>query len=226
MKKTILGVVVITMLLVAMLGVTVNAATFTASENGEYVTVTIRTNEMVNSMEFDLKYDSTKCQYVENSISTGLKSIEVDATTDNVFVSAMTGETTTLLLTFKVLEKGEELPFTIANTEFTKEGKIISETVANPTVVVTVAKPAPVEPTPDDEKDKPVVTPPAENDNKEEENKQEETKKETETIKYVDEEGKEIKAIPQTGSYLPAIIVAVVTLGVVGMASYKIMKNK
>ena len=146
MKKTILGVVVITMLLVAMLGVTVNAATLTASENGEYVTVTIRTNEMVNSMEFDLKYDSTKCQYVENSISTGLKSIEVDATTDNVFVSAMTGETTTLLLTFKVLEKGEELPFTIANTEFTKEGKIISETVANPTVVVTVAKPAPVEP--------------------------------------------------------------------------------
>lgn len=224
MKKTILGVVVIAILLVAMLGVTVNAADLTASVQGEVITVTVKTNQEVSGMEFELKYDTEKCKYMDKVI-TNLSSVETDKIADDtILVSATGGEASTVSLQFEVLKKGEKIPFTINNTEFSVAGRPTTETVVNPTAEIIVSEPAPVVPTPEEPKDDEQQKPSEEGKTEVDTSKAEETK--TEEGKYVDEDGKEIKKIPQTGSYIPSVAVGVIALAIVTLATIKMIKNK
>ena len=69
MKKTVLGIITVVMLVAMMLSTSVNAASLstdkTKMEKGEIVTVTVKTDEAVESMQFDLKFDTTKYKLVK-----------------------------------------------------------------------------------------------------------------------------------------------------------------
>lgn len=213
MKKTILGVVVITMLLVAMLGVTVNAAALTANKEGDIVTVTVTTNEKVESMEFVMNFESSKFEFVEGSIRSGLTTIDSNMLGEGkLMVSAFGGEASTLTLQFKA-NGNVGGSFTISETEFSND-----EAVSNPTAVVE-ATVIPEEP------EKPEETTPGEDvENKDTEKEEEKTTENTK--EFVDEDGKKITKIPQTGIYMPTVILGMSVLGIAFMAGYKMIKNK
>lgn len=219
MKKTILGVVVITMLLVAMLGVTVNAATLTASKEGDIVTVTVTTNEKVESMEFVINFESSKFEFVQGSIQSGLTTIDSNMLGDGkLMVSAFGGEASTLSLQFKA-NGNVGGSFTLSDTEFSND-----EAMTKPTAVIeattTPVEPEPEKPTPGEEQK------PEENvENKDTQTGKEENKKAENAEEYVDEDGKKITKIPQTGAYMPTIILGISVLGIAFMASYKMIKN-
>lgn len=250
MKKTVLGFITIVMLLVVILSTTVNAASLTTNkekmEKGEIVTITITTKESVESMQFDLKFDTKKYQFIEGSIKTNLSIVDSNVTGDTLLVSAFDTSKTasTLTLQFKAIGNGESIPFTISNTEFSKNGVEVNDTVATSTVKVTVTEPVKENNKEEDNNKKPTQTDnkneqPAEKDNNNQQpadtnngeevntdnnNKQEENKKVT--GKYIDENGKKITKLPQTGSYIPSIIIAVILLGIVSVIGYKMIKNK
>ena len=221
MKKTVLGIITVVMLVAVMLSTSVNAASLstdkTKMEKGEIVTVTVKTGEAVESMEFDLKFDATKYKFVEGSIKTDLKSLDYNVNGDTITVSAFdtSATTDTLTLQFEAIENGEKVSFEISGAEFSND-----EEVTNPTVDVTV-----------EEKQEPVtpVEPenPSEEDNKQEENKEENNKPATDNEnKYVDEDGKEITKLPQAGSIAPSIAFGIAILGIATVAGCKIIKNK
>lgn len=221
MKKTLLGVVAITILLVALLATTVNAALLTASEEkvekGESVNVTIRTKQPVESMQFTLNFDATKYEFDKSCIS------EDDVNmigNGELMVFIFGGEPKSeLTLKFKAIESGEAIPFTISETEFSND-----EAMENSTIYVTVTEPVAPTQKPEENEQQPGQT-----ENKEQgsnevnsEAKQEVEKEE----KYINEEGEVIKNIPQTGVFMPAVMLVVVALGIVLVASYKRIKNK
>lgn len=231
MKKTVLGIITIVMLVVVMLSTSVNAASLSADktkmEKGEIVTVTVKTDEAVESMQFDLKFDTTKYKFVEGSIKTDLRTLDYNVKGDVITVSAFDTSVTTdtITLQFEAIENGEKVTFEISGTEFSND-----EVVTNPTIDVTVAEKeepvTPVEPEkPSTGDDKPTDSKPE--DNKPEDNKQENSKPATDNgDKYVDEDGKEITKLPQAGSLVPSIVLGVAVLGIVTVAGYKVMKNK
>ncbi|MCI8759773.1 MAG: hypothetical protein HFJ34_01375 [Clostridia bacterium] len=229
MKKTLLGVVAITMLLVALLATSVNAASVTANKEGDIVTVTVTTNETVESMEFVVNFDSTNFEFVEGSIKSALSSIDSNMIGEGkLMVSAFGGEASTLTLQFRC-DKNIGGAFTLSDTEFSND-----ETMSKPTAIITATEPTPVIPTPDDDK-KPgeEVGKPTEGENNNQGNKTEENNSATEgnnteetTEEYVDEEGKKITKIPQTGTYMPTVLLSVSVLGIAFMAGYKMIKNK
>lgn len=218
MKKTILGVVVITMLLVAMLGVTVNAATLTASKQGDIVTVNVTTNEKVESMEFVINFDSSKFEFVEGSIKSGLTTIDSNMLGEGqLMVSAFGGEASVVTLQFKA-NGNVGGNFTLSDTEFSND-----EAVTKPTAVIeaTTTPVEPEKPTPGEEQK------PTENEgNKDTQTGKEENKKAENTEEYVDEDGKKITKIPQTGAYMPTVILGMSVLGIAFIAGYERIKNK
>lgn len=230
MKKTLLGVVAITMLLVALLATSVNAASVTANKEGDIVTVTVTTNETVESMEFVVNFDSTNFEFVKGSIKSALTSIDSndEIGEGKVMVSAFGGEASTLTLQFRA-KANVRGAFTLSDTEFSND-----ETMSKPTAIIEATEPTPVIPTPDDDK-KPgeEAGKPTEGENNNQGNKTEENNSATEgnnvaetTEEYVDEEGKKITKIPQTGTYMPTVLLSVSVLGIAFMAGYKMIKNK
>lgn len=217
MKKTILGVVVITMLLVAMLGVTVNAATTTASKEGDIVTVTVTTNEKVESMEFVMNFESSKFEFVEGSIKSGLTTIDSNMLGEGkLMVSAFGGEASTLSLQFKA-NGNVGGSFTLSDTEFSND-----EAMTKPTAVVeaTVIPEEPEKPTQGEEQ-----KPGEDVENKDTQTGKEENKKAENAEGYVDEDGKKITKIPQTGTYMPTVILGMSILGIAFIAGYKMIKK-
>lgn len=227
MKKTVLGIITVVMLLVVMVSTSVNAASLNTNkvemEKGEIVTVTVKTSEAVESMQFDLKFDTTKYEFVEGSITTDLKMVDYNIKEGILTVSAFDTSVTTdtLTLQFKALEDGEKIPFEISNTEFSND-----EAMANTTVEVTIAEKAepvtPVDPEPekpgtDDEKPSTDEQKPSADDKK---------PAESDGEKYVDEDGKEITKLPQAGSLVPSIVLGVAVLGMATVVGYKTIKNK
>lgn len=229
MKKTFLGIVAITMLLVTILATSVNAASLTVDKGtmkkGEIVTVTITTNEEVESMQFDLKFDPEKYEFVEGSINTNLSVKDSNMIGKGVLMVSAYGNTaSTLTLQFKAIENGEAIPFTISNTEFSKDNVELNDSVVTPTVYVTVAEPVVPTPNPDDNNQQPSDE---DNNNNQGTNENEEQKKDTVTKnEYINEDGEVITKIPQTGSYMPSIVFGVIILGIAFVAGYKIIKNK
>lgn len=228
MKKTLLGVVAITMLLVALLATSVNAATVTANKEGEIVTVTVTTNEPVESMEFVVNFDSTNFEFVEGTIKSGLTSSDSNMLGEGkLMVSAFGNEASTLTLQFRA-KANVRGAFTLSDTEFSND-----EAMSNPTAIIE-ATTTPVVPTPDDDK-KPgeEVGRPNEGENNNQGDGAQENNSATEgnegteaTEEYVDEDGKKITKIPQTGDYMPTVVLGMSVLGIAFIAGYKMIKNK
>lgn len=222
MKRTIIGIVtIVTVLCMMLLATSVNAASMSADNakvsKGDIVTLTVKTDSKVESMQFNIKYDPSKFEYIADSATTDLGIVDSNAEGGVLIVSAFdtnkTADYTTVQ--FKALENGDDLEFTISDTEFSKGGEVLPETVANPTLKVTVAdkeEPTdPEEPTnPEDNKNDPTDLEGSNNNNG----------------TYVDGEGNTITKLPQTGSMASTIIFAVVACGVVALISYKAIKNR
>lgn len=240
MKKTIIGIVtIVTVLCMMLLATSVNAASISADNakvsKGDIVTLTVKTDSQVESMQFNIKYDSSKFEYVANSAASDLGIVDSNAEGGVLIVSAFDTSKTSDYTTvqFKALENGDNLEFTISDTEFSKGGEVLSETVVNPTLKVTVAdKEEPTEPEEPTDPEEP-TNPEEPTDTEEPTNPGNDKNDSTDTEEpnnndgtYVDEEGNTITKLPQTGSMAPTIIFAVVACGVVALISYKAIKNR
>lgn len=133
MKKLFLGIVTV-MLAIAVMIPTVNAATIapdkTEMKVGEIVTITITTNDEVEYIQFDLKFDNTKFQYMTDSAKSALGATASNLTSkDVVTVSAfqLKDETTKeISLQFKAISVGEHVPFKVEGTvEIGNNGEIV-----------------------------------------------------------------------------------------------------
>ena len=226
MKTKILGIVTMVTVLLMMLVSSVNAAEFTADktemQKGDEVTLTVTLEEAAQSVQFDVEFDASKYEYVENSAKSDLVATASNELVEGVVrVSgfAMGNETTTTVtLTFKAIENGENLPFSISGTEFiSSEGERMDDAFANATITTTIAEATeeptePEEPTnpetpedPDEPTDPETPEDPSDNNGGE----------------YVDENGNPITKLPQTGSVVPAIIAGVAILVVASLVVFK-----
>jgi len=209
MKKTIFTITLIAIFfIIAMVG-TVNAASVTASETevnkGETVTVTIKTDAKIKSSDFGLKYDPAKFEYV--SISTTLAGpLANNMAAEGVVYVAVSdpleeNATDTISLTFRAIadvSADEEVTFSVV--EYTNnEGETLTSDSAKVTILKPVEEPPvddPVDsdPTVDPDKD---TTPDADKDEKDE---------------LIGTDGKPITKLPQTGTpvYMVAIALVVV----------------
>lgn len=142
MKKLFLGIVTIVLALAIMLP-TVNAATLspdrTEMKVGEIVTITLTTNEEVEYLQFDLKFDNTKFEYMKDSAKSTLGATASNLiSNDTVIVSAygLSGETTKeISLQFKAISTGEHVPFNVDLEETIEIGKN-GEVIDNPEIEV------------------------------------------------------------------------------------------
>ena len=233
MKTKILGIVTMVTVLLAMLVTSANAATMTADktemQKEEIVTITVTTEQEVASMQFDIAFDSSKYEYVVDSAESELANTASRVISDGVVrVSAFESgnATNTLTLKFKAIDNGENVPFTISNTEFVAGSDVTGETFDADTINVTIAEVEEPE-NPDDDKpaedpdDKPAEDPddnkPAEDPDK----KPTEDPDDNNGSDYVDENGNPIDKLPQTGSIVPAIIAGVAILLVASLVVFK-----
>lgn len=221
MKKTVLGILTVVMLLVVMLSTSVNAATLSADketmEKGDIVTVTVTTDEEVESMQFDLKFDTAKYKFVENSVSTALRTLDYNVNGDTITVSAFDTSltATTLTLQFEALANGENVAFEISGEEFSND-----ETLANSKVEVTIEEELvtpPVEPEEPTEPEQPVEPSEPSEDEKEPVKDNED--------KYIDDDGNEITSLPQAGTIIPSIVLGIAMITVVAVVGYKTIKK-
>ena len=228
MKTKILGIVTMVTVLLMMLVSSVNAATMTADktemQKGDEVTLTVTLEEPAQSVQFDVEFDASKYEYVEDSGKSDLQFTGSSLISDNVVrVSGFAFDdesTTTITLTFKALENGEELPFTISGTEFVGvDGVEMEGNLDNTSISTTIADPAeepgdidePTDPENPGNVDEPTnpekpsdTEEPSDNDNE-----------------YVDENGNPITKLPQTGSVVPAIIAGIAILVVASLVVFK-----
>ncbi len=147
MKKLFLGIVTIVLALAIMLP-TVNAATLspdrTEMKVGDIVTITLTTNDEVEYLQFDLKFDNTKFEYMKDSAKSTLSATGSNLTSsDVVTVSAFDlngGTTKEISLQFKAISTGEHVPFNVEGTvEIGKNGEVID----NPEIEVILIEEGP-----------------------------------------------------------------------------------
>ena len=227
MKTKILGIVTMVTVLLMMLVSSVNAAEFTADKTemkkGDEVTLTVTLEEPAQSVQFDVEFDASKYEYVKDSAKTDLVFTGSNLIKDNVVrVSAFANgdeTTTTVTLTFKALENGEELPFTISGTEFVGvDGVEMEGSLDNSSITTTIADPV-EEPEEPGDVDEP--TNPEEPGDVDEPTNPEKPSDNNNDSDYVDEDGNPITKLPQTGSVVPAIIAGVAILLVASLVVFK-----
>ena len=227
MKTKILGIVTMVTVLLMMLVSSVNAAEFTADKTemkkGDEITLTVTLEEPAQSVQFDVEFDASKYEYVKDSAKTDLVFTGSNLIKDNVVrVSAFANgdeTTTTVTLTFKALENGEELPFTISGTEFVGvDGVEMEGSLDNSSITTTIADPV-EEPEEPGDVDEP--TNPEEPGDVDEPTNPEKPSDDNNDSDYVDEDGNPITKLPQTGSVVPAIISGVAILLVASLVVFK-----
>ena len=227
MKTKILGIVTMVTVLLMMLVSSVNAAEFTADKTemkkGDEVTLTVTLEDPAQSVQFDVEFDASKYEYVKDSAKTDLVFTGSNLIKDNVVrVSAFANgneTTTTITLTFKALENGEELPFTISGTEFVGvDGVEMEGSLDNSSITTTIADPV-EEPEEPGDVDEP--TNPEEPGDVDEPTNPEKPSDNNNDSDYVDEDGNPITKLPQTGSVVPAIIAGVAILLVASLVVFK-----
>ena len=193
MKKLLSGIV--TIVLLVALATSVNASSISANKTeankGDTVTVTVSVKE-THSIGTWLKYDSSKFEFLSSSSSIG------ELTTGNAngvvkVAGTSTDKTTTAVtFTFKAKELTDSASFEV--TRLTTES---SEAMPANTVSVKVA-----EKTTTTDTDKKDTT---DTDKKDTTNTGKTDKKGTTTNKKVNDEGKTITKLPQTGASVVAI---------------------
>ncbi len=124
MKKSFFGTITVMLLLAMVLPLSVNAATLTVDKSemnvGDVVTVEVNTKQNVESIQFDLQFDSSKYEYVNDSAVSDLDSTDSNLIAkDMVRVSAfdMNAEKAdTVTMKFKAIAGGTSVPFRVVGT--------------------------------------------------------------------------------------------------------------
>ncbi len=124
MKKSFFGTITVMLLLAMVLPLSVNAATLTVDKSemnvGEVVTVEVNTKQDVESIQFDLQFDSSKYEYVNDSAVSDLDSTDSNLiANDMVRVSAFdmnASKADTVTMKFKAIAGGTSVPFRIVGT--------------------------------------------------------------------------------------------------------------
>ena len=198
MKKS-LTILTIAILAIVAFASCVNAASVTTSATqvkvGDTVTVTVKTENQVTAMEFEVAYDASKYEYV--SASGAFEKIDEDKITGKVFVQAYNAEKTSdsVTLTFKALAATEGTGETFTVNDFKIVGAAQEALSNNPaTVVVEAAKG-------DDEGD---------NTQGGSQGGDNETEKNYETKK--DKNGNDINELPKTGTPIFAGAIALIAI--------------
>lgn len=211
MKKTILGVAILAMVLIMMMG-SVNAANVTANntevKKGDMVAVSVNTENAVMAIEFELKYDATKFEYIGASAGAlGTPSVTDEGGVITLAIAASDGRSTTqsVTLNFKAKETTEGVPFTVSNLITDK-----NEAVANSTATVKVIEEIPV--TPEEPTNPTQPTTPDENKGGEGTT----TNNSQNADEKVGTNGEVIKKLPQTGA--PVFIGVAAIIVVAGIA--------
>ena len=226
MKKTIIGVAILAIALILMMTGSVNAASLTANnaevKKGETVTVTINTEEEAQAVEFVLKYDATKFEYIVGSATTTLGEPTINAKEKGIirFVATNPTKTTNKVdLQFKALETTEEAVFTASNFLTDVE----TEELQNTTVAVKVVEETPV--TPEDPQEPTDPETPGE-DVKDPTDTEKDDQTTNTTQDNADEkvgtDGKVIEKLPQTGTSIFTVVGAI--LAVAGIV-FVVRKN-
>lgn len=211
MKRTILGVAILAMVLIMMMG-SVNAANVTANntevKKGDMVAVSVNTENAAMAIEFELKYDATKFEYIGASAGAlGTPSVTDEGGVITLAIAASDGRSTTqsVTLNFKAKETTEGVPFTVSNLITDK-----NEAVANSTATVKVVEEKPV--TPEEPTNPTQPTTPDENKGGEETT----TNNSQNANEKIGTNGEVIKKLPQTGT--PVFIGVAAIIVVAGMA--------
>ena len=229
MKKTIIGVAILAIALILMMTGSVNAASLTANnaevKKGETVTVTINTEEEAQAVEFVLKYDATKFEYIDGSATTTLGAPTINATEKGIirFVATNATETTNKVdLQFKALETTEEAVFTASNFLTDVE----TEELQNTTVAVKVVEETPVTPEDPDDTQEPTDPETPGEDVKDPTDTEKDDQTTNTTQDNADEkvgtDGKVIEKLPQTGTSIFTVVGAI--LAVAGIV-FVVRKN-
>lgn len=124
MKKSFFGTITVMLLLAMVLPLSVNAATLTVDKSemnvGDVVTVEVNTKQNVESIQFDLQFDSSKYEYVNDSAVSDLDSTDSNLIAkDMVRISAFdmnAAEADTVTLEFKAIAGGTSVPFRVVGT--------------------------------------------------------------------------------------------------------------
>ncbi len=124
MKKSFFGTITVMLLLAIVLPLSVNAATLTVDKSemnvGDVVTVEVNTKQNVESIQFDLQFDSSKYEYVNDSAVSDLDSTDSNLIAkDMVRVSAFdmnAAKADTVTMKFKAIAGGTSVPFRVVGT--------------------------------------------------------------------------------------------------------------
>ena len=216
MKKTILGIVIIAMIVMAIMVGSVNAASLTVNnqevKKGDVVTVSVNTEEAAQAVEFVLNYDATKFEYVADSAASTLGAPIVNASEAGVIRLVVTDPiktTNAVTLQFKAIEDTEGAVFTASNFSTDKEEELTAASVTVKVVTETPVEPEnPVDPETPEEPTTPET--PADN------NEGTTTNNNTNANEKVGTNGQVITKLPQTGT--PMFIGAAVVIALAGVA--------
>ena len=216
MKKSILGIVIIDMVVIAMMVGNVNAANLAVNnaevKKGDVVTVSVNTEEASQAVEFVLNYDATKFEYVADSAASTLGAPIVNASEAGVIRLVVTDPiktTNAVTLQFKAIEDTEGAVFTASNFSTDKDEELTSATATVKVVTETPVEPEnPVDPETPEEPTTPET--PADN------NEGTTTNNNTNANEKVGTNGQVITKLPQTGT--PMFIGAAVVIALAGVA--------
>lgn len=124
MKKSFFGIVTIMLLLAMVLPLSVNAATLSVDKSemnvGDIVTVEVTTKQDVESIQFDLQFDHSKYEYVNDSVASDLDATDSNLIAENmVRVSAFDmnqAKADTVTMKFRAIAGGSSVPFKVLGT--------------------------------------------------------------------------------------------------------------
>ena len=231
MKKILLGLVAILVVL-TIATTNVNAASLTVGagevEKGKEVTVTLKLDNPVKNVDATLKYDSSKFEYVKESVkkSTSFNLTENPNIDGEVLIS---GDGTTAEDTFVFTFKAKETETAIGAGAFSIDGEIIAgdgEETVEGSVSITVKEP--IDPSDDNNDDS------DDNNNNDNNNNNNNNKSDTDNNtdtsdeeNLVDSNGKQINKLPQTGTQMVTIVGVVAGVVIAaGVAIIMIKKSK
>ena len=224
MKKSILGIVIIAMVVIAMMVGNVNAPDLAVNnqevKKGDVVTVSVNTEEASQAVEFVLNYDATKFEYVADSAASTLGAPIVNASEAGVIRLVVTDPiktTNAVTLQFKAIEDTEGAVFTASNFSTDKDEELTSATATVKVVTETATEPEnPGEETPTD----PTTPETPATDN----NEGTTTNNNTNADEKVGTNGQVITKLPQTGTPIFIGVAAVIALAGITLIVRKVRK--
>lgn len=225
MKNKILGILIALVVMIGVMACQVNAADISASateiEKGQEVTVTVNLDNEANAVQFVLNYDANSFEYVDGSVSSsiGAGAISINASEAGVIrlaASSTSTSTKAVSFTFVAKENTEGTTFT-ASDLLTENG----DALTSDTVTVAVVEPKGEEPT-NPENPGEVETPDTPSDTTVDENNGSETTTDTQKV---DEDGKVITKLPQTGTSIVTVAGIVAVVAIVGAIAVRKLRK-